>query len=67
MSMLAKCHDYCIRFRNKNGYYPTKIYLYEYQLAALKDEVQWELTHPCETPSPDTVYGMEIIVVGEDL
>lgn len=28
---------------------------------------QEENLQPCEVPTPDTVYGMEIIVVGENL
>lgn len=65
MSMLKMCHDYACSFRKKHGYSPPKIYLFKYQMDMLKEETQWERMHPCETPSPDSVYGMEIIVVEE--
>lgn len=65
MSVLETCREYYHRRCREYGHPPKQIRMYKCELDMLKDEVKWEMMHPCETPSPDTVFGMEIIIVGE--
>lgn len=65
MSVLKSCHDYYHRHYTEYGHPPKHIYMTKADLDILKDEVHWLFTHNCEQPSPNSVYGMEIKIIGE--
>lgn len=67
MSILQMCYEYRVRYYKEYGHPPAQVRMYKSELDMLKDETRWEMMHPVEVPSPNSVYGMEIIVLESDL